>query len=199
MVIAPGRQRVKLDQRAWPEHQVLRDVRLPATVLAADDAGMRSARAAGWHVLVGSADRPLVAVDDEHRRAWVGFEPADDRDVADWLILLTNVVDHLAATSHTTAAPRQLGEGWRRVQPDVLMAGEPGTRYGVYQRGDDLVAINVDAPVLRECAAVGIRDALLARADGQSRVDLSRWLWLASAVLATVATGWVASAMTRGA
>ncbi len=129
----------------------------------------------------------LVAIDDDHRRAYVGFEPANEDDVPDWLILMTNIVDHFAATPHTTSQPRRLGEGWRQLEPSTPLPGAPGTRYGVYQRGEALVAINVSAPVLRQCETGNLRASLLEHADAQSRMDMARWLWLGAAVLAAAA------------
>ncbi|HEX2974224.1 MAG TPA: hypothetical protein VHP11_17955 [Tepidisphaeraceae bacterium] len=191
IVIAQGQTRVNLTQNAWPDHEILRDVRIPKTVLAADRGAMRNATAAGWSVLLGSPEQALLAVDDKHRRVWVGFEPASEQDVPDWLILLTNIADHLAETPHSTSRPRPLGDGWRRLEPGMAAEGEAGTRYGVYQRGETLVAINVAAPVLRECERTDIRSKILAEADAQSRVDLAKWLWLAAASLAAVAAFFV--------
>ncbi len=153
----------------------------------------------GWANLVTIGGRAVLAVrESPARQVWVGFDAESAAATPQFVIFWTNVLDWVGQVGQMfVASPvRRLSDEWKRIESTATPEGlEAGWWPGLYQRGEELVAVN--AVDLRLAPGHG-DDGLLKMgglaADLQSQwrgVPLTPWLLVLSLVcMAVAALAW---------
>lgn len=200
-ILAPTAGQVPLKlPPALPDHPILRNLKLPQMAAVTD----RPLPPGDWQTLIEQDSQPLLAVDAQRRRVWVGFTSSASsassewEQTADFVVFWTNIIDYLSGGAIQVSGPEKLDQTWRRIEggeePPPAMNG---LRSGLYARGDELRVINVPAPAIYRWEQLGdVRERLLTMAQMRSRRSLSRHAWMAAAVLAAIAT--IILALPRG-
>jgi hypothetical protein len=190
-ILAPtaGHVHLKLPP-ALPDHPILRNLKLPQEVAITD----RPLPPGDWQTLLQQDAQPLLAVDGQHKRVWIGFASSEWEQTPDFVVFWTNVIDYLADGAIKVSGPEKLDGSWRRIgggeEPPPALNGLRG---GLYARGDELRVINVPTPEMQMWERIGdVRERLVDMAQVRSRIDLGRYGWMASGVLTALATVLVA-------
>lgn len=187
IIVAPADRAVSVP-RMPVDHAILRNVGLPEQVLATS----LPLPEGQWEPILSAGDVVMLAVDEEHRRVWVGIEMPEDS--AEQVLLWTNIVEFIGGGTDTNTAPRVLDASWQRVG-GALPAELNGLRAGVYERAGERTVVCVPAPKFAAAQPVPARSAeerLQTMAARASDVSWSPYLWLAAAMLVAGAAAKVA-------
>lgn len=109
----------------------------------------------GWSVVLQRSGQALLAVKENPRRVWIGFDLSAMANQPAFVILWANIFDWLGGEEGDwkSEEPHDLGQSWQRITPAALPAGvAPGWVAGVYQQDGQLLAVNARGRIWDEPA-----------------------------------------------